>query len=97
MAHKSRAHHPVEQEVPVPRQLEIFPDDPILDAEEPYSHWPEDEVESRESRKSPAAAFGSRHIGAVVIPKQLQNSISRLIEGLFSRLQGSKHSSCTFV
>ena len=80
MAHKTNNHYAVEQKPRTPRQLEIFPDDPAF-YPETAPGWPEDEIESRESRKSPAAAFGSRQIGAVVLPKQLQSSVSRLIEG----------------
>jgi len=38
----------------------------------------------RSVRKSPAASFGSRGIGAVVLPFELQGSISRLISGAHS-------------
>lgn len=32
-------------------------------------------------RKSPAARYGSRQIGAVILPNQLQNAINALISG----------------
>jgi hypothetical protein len=38
--------------------------------------------DSAVSRKSPAAAFGSHGIGATVLPVELDNAITRLIEGL---------------
>jgi hypothetical protein len=37
----------------------------------------------RSERKSPAASFGSRGIGALVLPFELQRSILRLISGIF--------------
>jgi hypothetical protein len=43
----------------------------------------EEDPDSRGSRKSPAAEFGSRKIGAVVVPDQLQESVTRLIESAF--------------
>lgn len=36
----------------------------------------------REARKSPAAAYGSQGIGQVVLPSELQASITTLIEGM---------------
>jgi hypothetical protein len=45
--------------------------------------WEEDtdgDFFGRESRKSPAALFGSSRHGAVVLPLELQNSITSLIE-----------------
>lgn len=67
-----------------PRELEVFPTDPAavedyLTAAELDAH--DEELDSKEARKSPAALFGSRRIGAVVLPLDLQNSISRLIAG----------------
>lgn len=41
----------------------------------------EEEGGSREARKSPAAAFGSKHIGTVVFPLELQMAINQLIAG----------------
>ena len=68
----------------VPRELELFPHDPHatvdyltsaeLDAQD-------DNDGRREGRKSPAAAFGSQRIGAVVLPLELQSTISRMISG----------------
>ncbi|KAF5312896.1 hypothetical protein D9619_002736 [Psilocybe cf. subviscida] len=39
----------------------------------------EEESGSREARKSPAAAFGSKHIGTVVFPLELQMAINQLV------------------
>lgn len=41
----------------------------------------DDEPHSQMDRKSPAALFGSQKIGAVVIPQELQQTISGLISG----------------
>lgn len=41
----------------------------------------EEEGGSREARKSPAAAFGSKHIGTVVFPLELQMAINQLVAG----------------
>jgi hypothetical protein len=82
MAQKARAHHPVVEKPPRKvRELEEFPSDTASNMES--SAWEHEETESRDSRKSPAALFGSRKIGAVVIPKELQSSVGRLIEGEF--------------
>ncbi|TFK94959.1 Rsm22-domain-containing protein [Polyporus arcularius HHB13444] len=66
-----------------PRELEVFPHDPEteldyltsaeLDARD------DDMFYEREGRKSPAAAFGSQRIGAVVLPFELQSSIGRMV------------------
>ncbi|OSX67019.1 hypothetical protein POSPLADRAFT_1164299 [Postia placenta MAD-698-R-SB12] len=65
------------------RELEIYPRDPAeLDV-----HFGEDDLEAteddvssgKEGRKSPAAFFGSQRIGQVVLPLELQNTVSRLI------------------
>ncbi len=68
-----------------PRELEVFPHDPEteldyltsaeLDARD------DDMSYEREGRKSPAAAFGSQRIGAVVLPFELQSSIGRMVGG----------------
>lgn len=79
MSHKNRVNHPVEPTPPL-RQLEEFPGENIADMES--TAWMEEDLESRDTRKSPAAVFGSRHIGAVVIPKELEGSVKRLIEGV---------------
>lgn len=41
----------------------------------------EEQGGSREARKSPAAAFGSKHIGTVIFPLELQMAINQLIAG----------------
>ncbi len=68
-----------------PRELELYPNDPSisqgylssaeLDAQD-------DNFDLKEHRKSPAALFGSQRIGAVILPVELQNTISRLISGM---------------
>ena len=42
----------------------------------------DDSGASSHERKSPAARFGSHHIGQVVIPQQLQNAITGIINGM---------------
>lgn len=68
----------------VHRELEVFPSDETvvetgLDVE-PYEPL-FDDLDPRDGRKSPAAAFGSQRIRQVVLPLELQNSIDRLISG----------------
>jgi hypothetical protein len=71
------------------RELEVFPElslehtdrdagSSALELDYDDAH---EEADTAETRKSPAAAFGSKAIGAVVLPLELQNSIVRLIEG----------------
>lgn len=52
-----------------------------------YRDGPEHEhdLESygREERRSPAAVFGSKRIGSVVLPEQLLDSIQRQVDGTF--------------
>lgn len=43
----------------------------------------EEPARRREDRKSPAARFGSDGIGTVVLPPELQRSVTALIEGMF--------------
>jgi len=82
MAHKLNAHYPKE-EPPSRRHMELIEQEGITS-----TNWIEEEEElgSRGSRKSPAAEFGSRKIGAVVLPDQLQESVARLIESVFISL-----------
>ncbi len=66
------------------RELEVFPNDP--DAEVDYLTSAEldaqdDMLGQKEGRKSPAAAFGSQRIGAVVLPFELQSTIGKMISG----------------
>jgi len=79
MAHRFNVHHP-EGEPPGHRHMELIEQEGITS-----TSWMEEEEElsSRGSRKSPAAEFGSRNIGAVVLPDQLQESVTRLIESAF--------------
>ena len=79
MAHRFNAHYPKE-EPPSHRHMELIEEEGVtstswIEEEEPSS--------SRGSRKSPAAEFGSKKIGAVVLPDQLQESVVRLIESAF--------------
>lgn len=73
-----------------PRELEPvaieYPEE-AKDAE----NFVEDHSERSEHRKSPAARFGSQKIGAVVMPTELQKSITALIDGLSGEI-----SLCTF-
>lgn len=64
------------------RELEIFPSDSVDD------HLTFEELEdqeagqSRTEQKSPAAVFGSQRIGAVILPFELNQTITRLISGV---------------
>lgn len=67
------------------RELEVYPDDPL--ATDAYLSPEElDNAESvennRDSRKSPAALFGSQRFGTVVMPLELQGTITKLIAGM---------------
>jgi hypothetical protein len=78
MGHKFNVHDPVEWQ-PDHRHMELIEQEGITS-----TSWIEEEdPDSRGSRKSPAADFGSRKIGAVVLPDQLQESVTRLIESGF--------------
>lgn len=59
------------------RHIEVIEEEGITSTD-----WIEEDPSSRGSRKSPAAEFGSRRIGAVVLPDQLQESVTRLIESV---------------
>ena len=80
MARGFNPHHPKE-ELPSRRHMELVEQEVTTS-----TNWIEGEEDfgSRGSRKSPAAEFGSRNIGAVVLPDQLQESVTRLIESAFS-------------
>ena len=68
--------------VPPPRELEVFPTDPLegyMTSEELDIH--EDVYQSRAKQKSPAALFGSQRVGATVLPFELQQTITRLVAG----------------
>jgi hypothetical protein len=63
------------------RELDIIPPEIDLNSEIAVQD-PEDSVlEDSLERKSPAALFGSKGIGAVVLPLEMQNSINLLISG----------------
>ncbi|KAI0308079.1 mitochondrial small ribosomal subunit Rsm22-domain-containing protein [Multifurca ochricompacta] len=63
-------------------ELTAYPSDP-----EPTKLMHQDgEVDVRAERKSPAALFGSQQLGAVVIPQELQQTISTLISESDRRL-----------
>ena len=67
-----------------PRQeLEVFADESAaVDGAELREEDTEDvESDHQDSRKSPAALFGSQRVGAIVLPLELQNAIIKLIEG----------------
>lgn len=75
MGHKFNTHYPKEGP-PRRRHMEVIEEEGIVSTE-----WTEeDDSGSRGSRKSPAAEFGSKKIGAVVLPHQLQESVAHLIE-----------------
>jgi hypothetical protein len=79
MAHKSHAYY-AKEEPPSRRHIEL-----IEQEDTTSTSWMEEEdSSSRGSRKSPAAEFGSRKIGAVVLPDQLQESVARLVESAFT-------------
>ena len=81
MAHKSNTHYP-KGEPPSHRHMELIEQEGITSTD-----WmEEEELSFRGSRKSPAAEFGSRKVGAVVLPDQLQESVTRLIESVFISL-----------
>lgn len=65
------------------RELEVFADrSAAVDGAELIEEDAEDvEPDHQDSRKSPAALFGSQRVGAIVLPLELQNAITRLIEG----------------
>lgn len=65
---------------PVKRELDIIPPS---DSEKDvtFAAEPVEEEEEYEGRKSPAAHFGSRQFGSVVLPIELQNAITLLISG----------------
>jgi len=73
------------------RELEVVGEGGLTESDTFFDHeWSTmgsaslDSVEDTDlRRKSPAALFGSHHIGAVVLPIELQDSINRLITGTF--------------
>lgn len=67
-------HKPMAQ--PVPRELEALP----IEEQEEEFEFDEEHVDDSH-RKSPAALYGSKGIGAVVVPQQLQSTVASIIEG----------------
>ena len=65
------------------RELEVINVD-VEDVEIPEADIAQVDAGYGRDRKSPAASFGSRGIGAVVLPFELQRSIIRLISGVCS-------------
>ena len=70
-----RHHHPS----PGIQELSVYPT--VSQSTELAHRGDEDERSVRAERKSPAAHFGSQQLGAVVIPRELQQRISTLISG----------------
>ncbi|KAJ7116777.1 Rsm22-domain-containing protein [Mycena crocata] len=77
----SRGSHP-----PLKKELEQFPElqqEPLVSSlpisEPPVDNEPPGPEEDVDSRKSPAAEFGSSGIGSVILPLELQNSINLII------------------
>lgn len=64
---------------PIHRELEAEPVEEGQSGEGPA--YEEEEYFDDTHRKSPAALYGSRRIGAVVIPQQLQSAVTSIIEG----------------
>jgi hypothetical protein len=69
---KLKRHHPSPE-------LSVYPT--VSQSTELAHRDDEDEGSVRAERKSPAAHFGSQQLGAVVIPRELQQRISSLISG----------------
>lgn len=69
-----------------PRELEPVAIEHTEEAED-AEDFVEDHSERGEYRKSPAARFGSKKIGAVVMPTELQKSITALIDGLSGEIR----------
>ena len=74
------------------RELEIVPgESTVLISDLAVKDWTplgvedqpflQEDSEDREHRKSPAAVFGSKQIGTVVLPQELQRAINILISG----------------
>jgi len=88
---KHKSHHPPRQY----RELEAIPADQSVDNTiAPYDQDLNEDNTSdrRDTRKSPAALFGSRRIGAIILPFELQKSIHQLIAGK----QNFRRSICLF-
>lgn len=84
LGHKSRHGEALNSNHQMLRELEVYPDDPL--AKDAYLSPEElddmeNEEHNRDTRKSPAALFGSQRFGAIVMPLELQNTITKLIAG----------------
>jgi hypothetical protein len=84
--HKARLADPASQTLRRHRELEVF-SDLALNEPLPVAAAEDDEHEGVDTRKSPAAAFGSHAFGHVVLPLELENSINKLIEGMLYSYQ----------
>ena len=70
----------------VPRELEVYPEDSMT-SEDYLSSDELDSIhdtEDKHTRKSPAAQFGSQRHGTIVIPLELQHTITKLISGTWA-------------
>lgn len=66
-----------------PQDQTVYKELEVVQEAGPSLDYEEDELPSEKAtRKSPAATFGSKQIGAVILPLELQNAISALIEGI---------------
>jgi hypothetical protein len=80
---KHKSHHPPREY----RELEAIPADQSVDNTiAPYDQ-DLNTSDRRDTRKSPAALFGSRRVGAIELPFELQKSIHQLIAGKQNFLQ----------
>lgn len=92
---KSKAGHPnIPSKHSSIKELEAFPVELTHQEEgqgtDILADWQDEELPEdvdyhagpREARKSPTAAYGSQGIGQIVLPAELQNSITTLIEGM---------------
>jgi hypothetical protein len=86
LRHKAGRNIPGLESRKLPRELEVYPNDP--EAEDEYMTSEELELQEtfdpdgKQHRKSPAAKFGSLRSGQVVLPLELENTITRLISGM---------------
>lgn len=79
---KTRYHHthPRPEDMPKLRELEEYPPEEQVDGV--MSDLVAVDAEHRLPRRSPAAVFGAQTFGMVLIPRELQQSISALIDGV---------------
>lgn len=81
LKHKTRHGSVDVVQSPVRRELEVFPHDPEVDYLTSEELDSQDEEHDKGHRKSPAALFGSQRIGAVILPLELQTTVTKLIAG----------------